>query len=320
MKVAIVGYGNLGKGVEKVLKLQPDMELVGIFTRRNPDGIKTQGSPIFSMEDMGKFDIDVCILCGGSATDLVKQSPEIAQKFNIVDSYDTHANIPQHFKVLDKVCKENNTLSMISTGWDPGVFSLQRLLAEAILPKGESTTFWGKGVSQGHSDAIRRIKGVVDAVQYTIPKDEAIKKVRNGEGGNLTTREKHLRECYVIVENPEDENRVKKEICEMPNYFADYDTVVHFISYEELKKNHSGMPHGGIVVRSGRTDIETGHTWEFSLKLDSNPEFTASVNVACARAVYKAYKEGKRGCITMFDIPLSYMSYKNVDDLYRELL
>ncbi|WP_101772261.1 diaminopimelate dehydrogenase [Peptostreptococcus faecalis] len=321
IRVGIIGYGNLGKGAEKAIKLAGDMELVGIFTRRDPSSIDTN-SNVYSIDDLIKFkeEIDVCILCGGSATDLKIQGPEISKNFNTVDSFDTHAKIPEYFEEINKSASGGGNLSVISTGWDPGLFSMNRLLSEAILSEGETYTFWGKGVSQGHGDAIRRIDGVKDGVQYTIPVKEAIDRIKNGEKCELTTRDKHTRECYVVAEEGADLKRIEKEIVTMPNYFADYDTFVHFISEEEMNKNHKGMPHGGTVIRLGNTSESTNQVYEFSLKLGSNPEFTASVNVAYARAVYKMNKEGRTGAVTAFDIPLSYLSKLSPEDQRKLLL
>lgn len=325
IRVGIVGYGNLGRGVESALKQNPDMELKAIFTRRNPKDIVLKDANIQALhiDDMEKYkdEIDVMILCGGSATDLPEQSPAIARWFNIVDSFDTHAKIPEHFAAVDQAAKEGNKVGAISVGWDPGLFSMNRILAEAVLPEGKHYTFWGRGVSQGHSDAIRRIKGVKNAVQYTIPIEEAIEKVRSGSNPDLTVREKHIRECYVVAEENADKKAIENEIKSMPNYFADYDTIVHFVSEEELKQNHSAMPHGGFVIRSGKTgDGNINHIIEFSLKLDSNPEFTGSVLVAYARAVYRLNKEGQSGAMTVFDIPLAYLSPKSGEELRKELL
>ncbi|HHW67169.1 MAG: diaminopimelate dehydrogenase [Epulopiscium sp.] len=325
IRVGIVGYGNLGRGVESALKQNPDMELKAIFTRRNPKDIVLKDANIQALHinDIEKYkdEIDVMILCGGSATDLPEQSPAIARWFNIVDSFDTHAKIPEHFAAVDQAAKEGSKVGAISVGWDPGLFSMNRVLAEAVLPEGKHYTFWGRGVSQGHSDAIRRIKGVKNAVQYTIPIEEAIEKVRSGSNPDLTVREKHIRECYVVAEENADKKAIENEIKSMPNYFADYDTIVHFVSEEELKQNHSAMPHGGFVIRSGKTgDGNINHIIEFSLKLDSNPEFTGSVLVAYARAVYRLNKEGQSGAMTVFDIPLAYLSPKSGEELRKELL
>lgn len=321
IKVAIVGYGNLGKGTEAALSQAPDMELVCVFTRRNPESIKTiTGVPVYSVDDMmGMRDkIDVVVLCGGSATDLPKQTPEMAKYFNVVDSFDTHAKIPEHFKNTDNASKEAKKVSIISIGWDPGLFSLSRLIGEAVLPDGNGYTFWGKGISQGHSDAIRRIDGVKDARQYTVPVDEALCSVRNGENPTLSVRQKHTRECFVVAKEGADLALIEKTIKEMPNYFADYDTTVHFISEDELLKNHASMPHGGSVIRSGSTG-DNKHIIEFSLKLDSNPEFTSSVLVAYARAAYRLYSKGDFGCKTIFDIPPAYL-HPDSGELLREKL
>ncbi len=325
IKIAIAGYGNLGKGVECAVKQNKDMELYGVFSRRNPEELKTlTGVPAYKIDEIEKHkdNIDVLIICGGSATDLPKQTPELAKLFNVIDSFDTHAKIPEHFKNVDEVAKESGKIAMISVGWDPGMFSLNRLYGGAILVDGKDYTFWGKGVSQGHSDAIRRIDGVKNAKQYTIPVDSALEKVRNGENPELTTREKHIRECFVVAEEGADLSRIEKEIKEMPNYFADYDTTVHFISEEELSREHSGIPHGGFVIRSGKTGLncENNHIIEYSLKLDSNPEFTSSVLVAYARAAYRMNKEGMKGCKTVFDVAPSYMSPLSPEEQREKLL
>lgn len=326
MKIGIMGYGNLGRGIECAIKQNADMELVAVFSRRDPSCVKilTEGVKVYPVSDAVKMkdEIDVLILCGGSATDLPVQTPEYAKYFNVVDSFDTHAKIPEHFANVDAAAKENGNIAVISCGWDPGMFSLNRLYANCILPQGKDYTFWGKGVSQGHSDAIRRIEGVKNAKQYTIPVDDALKRVRNGENPELSTREKHTRECFVVAEEGADRARIEKEIKEMPNYFADYDTTVHFITEEELKRDHSGIPHGGFVIRSGKTgwNEENSHIIEYSLKLDSNPEFTASVIVACARAAYRMKKEGMSGCKTIFDIAPAYMSPLSGDELRAHLL
>ena len=326
IKIGILGYGNLGRGVECAIKQNPDMELVAVFTRRAPEtvSILTKEATVCNIADVEnwKDKIDVMILCGGSATDLPEQTPKYAQYFNVVDSFDTHARIPEHFDNVDKAAKENGTVGIISVGWDPGMFSLNRMYAGAILPTGKDYTFWGKGVSQGHSDAIRRIAGVKNAKQYTIPVDAALEAVRNGENPELTTRQKHTRECFVVLEEGADAAKIEEEIKTMPNYFADYDTTVHFISEEELVANHSGIPHGGFVIRSGKTgwEEENSHVIEYSLKLDSNPEFTASVIVAYARAAYKLSKEGQSGCKTVFDIAPAYLSSKSGAELRKELL
>ena len=326
IRIGIIGYGNLGRGVECAIKQNDDMELVAVFTRRDPStvSILTNTAQVCKVEDATdwKDKIDVMILCGGSATDLPKQTPEFAKNFNVIDSFDTHARIPEHFENVDKAAKENNTVGIISVGWDPGMFSLNRLYANAILPEGKDYTFWGKGVSQGHSDAIRRIEGVKDAKQYTIPVDSALEAVRSGSNPELTTREKHTRECFVVLEDGADAAKVEEEIKTMPNYFADYDTTVHFISEEELKANHSGIPHGGFVLRSGVTgwEKEHKHLIEYSLKLDSNPEITSSVLIAYARAAYRLSKEGKSGCKTVFDIAPAYLSAKDGAELRKEML
>ena len=326
IKIGILGYGNLGKGVESAVCQNPDMELAAVFTRRNPENLKIrmENVPVLSADCLPemKDQIDVLILCGGSATDLPKQTPEYAKYFNVVDSFDTHAKIPEHFDAVDAAAKENNTTAMISVGWDPGMFSLNRLYGNVILPEGKDYTFWGKGVSQGHSDAIRRVEGVKDAKQYTIPVDAALEKVRNGENPQLTTREKHIRECFVVAKEGADTARIEKEIKEMPNYFADYDTIVHFISEEELQRDHSGIPHGGFVIRSGKTgwNEENSHIIEYSLKLDSNPEFTASVIVACARAAFRMKQEGMTGCKSIFDIAPAYMSPLSGEELRAHML
>ena len=325
MNIAIYGYGNLGKGVELAITKCPDMNLIGVFTRRNPESVNTlTGAKVFSSDELLSFKdkIDVLILCGGSATDLPTMTPELAKNFNVVDSFDTHAKIPTHFDNVDNSAKESKHTALISSGWDPGMFSIARLYSEAILPDGKVYTFWGKGVSQGHSDAIRRIDGVVDARQYTVPVEDALTKVRNGSQPTLTTRQKHTRECFVVAKEGADLNRIETEIKTMPNYFADYDTTVNFISLEELKANHSGIPHGGSVIHTGKTGLnsENNHVIEYSLKLDSNPEFTASVLVAYARAVYKMYNRNNFGCKTVFDIAPSDLSPKSAYDLRKELL
>ncbi|MFC3770487.1 diaminopimelate dehydrogenase [Paenibacillus sp. GCM10012303] len=321
IRVGIVGYGNLGRGVQSSIVQNPDMELVAIFTRRQPEGIQSSVQMVHMSEIesyIGK--VDVMILCGGSATDLPEQGPFLASMFNTVDSFDRHAKIPEYFDAVDGAARKGGHASVISTGWDPGLFSLNRLLAEAVLPEGNDYTFWGKGVSQGHSDAIRRIAGVKAGVQYTIPSDEAVQRVRDGENPELSTREKHLRECFVVAEPGEDLARIEREITTMPNYFADYETRVHFISEEELKQNHSAMPHGGLVFRSGKTGESSKQIIEFGLKLDSNPEFTGSVLVAYARAIHRYAKEGFIGAKTVFDIPFSYLSPKSGAQLRQELL
>lgn len=325
INVGILGYGNLGRGVESAVMKASDMQLKALFTRRNPDSIKTRsGVPVYSVDSIKDFrdKIDVLILCGGSANDLPEQTPEMAQYFNVVDSFDTHARIPEHFANVDNAAKRGGKIAVISCGWDPGMFSLNRLIAEAILPEGNSYTFWGKGVSQGHSDAIRRIEGVADARQYTIPVESALESVRNGENPALSTREKHTRECFVVAKEGADLARIEREIVTMPNYFADYDTTVHFISQAELDRDHKGIPHGGRVLRSGITGFEgeNKHVIEYSLKLDSNPEFTANVLVAYARAAYRLSSEGAVGCKTVLDIPPVYLHQKPASELYAELL
>ena len=326
IRVGIFGYGNLGRGVESAVAQSSDMEVVAVFTRRDPATVSlhTAGVPAVRAEEVAAWTdkIDVMIICGGSATDLPVQTPALAKLFNVVDSFDTHARIPAHFECVDAAAREGGKTAMISVGWDPGMFSLNRLLGEAILPDGEAYTFWGKGVSQGHSDAIRRVEGVADGKQYTIPVEAALEAVRSGSCPTLTTREKHLRECFVVPCEGADLARIEKEIKEMPNYFADYDTTVHFITAEELKRDHSGIPHGGFVIRSGKTGFagEHKHVIEYSLKLDSNPEFTSSVLVAYARAAYRMSCEGMTGCKTVLDVPPAYLSPKTGAELRKELL
>ena len=326
IRIGILGYGNLGKGVECAIKQNPDMELAAVFTRRDPADVTilTENVPVCSIADAEnwKDKIDVMILCGGSATDLPVQTPEFASMFNVIDSFDTHAKISEHYANVDAAAKAGNKTGIISVGWDPGMFSLNRLYANAILPEGKDYTFWGKGVSQGHSDAIRRVAGVKDAKQYTIPVDTALETVRNGENPELTTREKHTRECFVVLEEGADAAKVEEEIKTMPNYFSDYNTTVHFISEEELKRDHSGIPHGGFVLRSGKTgwNGENSHLIEYSLKLDSNPEFTSSVLVAYARAAYRLSQEGVSGCRTVFDIAPAYLSAKSGEELRKTML
>ena len=326
IRIGILGYGNLGRGVECAIKQNADMELAAVFTRRDPATVQilTEDVPVCRIADVQdwKDKIDVMILCEGSATDLPKQTPVYAEMFNVIDSFDTHARIPEHFEDVDAAAKKGGNVGIISVGWDPGMFSLNRLYANAILPEGKDYTFWGKGVSQGHSDAIRRVEGVKDGKQYTIPVEAALEAVRNGENPELTTRQKHTRECFVVLEEGADAAKVEEEIKTMPNYFSDYDTTVHFISEEELKANHSGIPHGGFVLRSGKTgwDVENKHLIEYSLKLDSNPEFTASVLVAYARAAYKLAQEGQSGCKTVFDIAPAYLSAKSGAELRKHLL
>jgi diaminopimelate dehydrogenase len=325
MNIAIYGYGNLGKGVEYAVQQAPDMHLVGVFTRRAPDSVSVHSEvPVFAGEELPRFadKIDVLILCGGSATDLPELTPACAALFNVVDSFDTHARIPAHFAAVDAAARASGHTALISAGWDPGMFSLARLYASAILPQGQDYTFWGRGVSQGHSDAIRRISGVVDARQYTVPVPAALEAVRSGQNPTLTTREKHTRECFVVIEEGADAARIEREIKEMPNYFADYDTTVHFISREELQRDHSGLPHGGRVIRTGVTGLEGEHKHivEYSLTLDSNPEFTASVLVACARAVCKLHARGDIGCKTMFDLAPADLSPLSPEELRSHLL
>jgi len=326
IKIGIMGYGNLGRGVECAVKNNPDMELTAVFTRRDPADVKilTEGVSVYHADEAKNMadKVDVLILCGGSATDLPVQTPEYAKYFNVVDSFDTHAKIPEHFANTDETAKAAGNVAVISAGWDPGMFSLNRVYANAVLPNGKDYTFWGKGVSQGHSDAIRRIEGVKDARQYTIPVASALDAIRGGETPDLTTREKHTRECFVVAEEGADLAKIEQEIVTMPNYFADYDTTVHFISEEELKRDHASLPHGGFVIRSGKTgwNLENQHVIEYSLKLDSNPEFTSSVIVACARAAYRMKQEGMSGCKTIFDIPPSYMSAMSGEELRKLML
>ena len=324
IRIGIMGYGNLGRGVERAVMKNPDMEVVAVFTRRAPETLKilTEGAVVASVADAEKYvgKIDVMILCGGSATDLPVQGPQYARLFNIVDSFDTHAKIPEHFADCDAASRESGTVSVISVGWDPGLFSLNRLYGRCILPDGKDYTFWGRGVSQGHSDAIRRIDGVIDARQYTIPVPEAVEAVRRGENPDLTTREKHTRECFVVAEEGADLARIEREIVTMPNYFADYDTTVHFITKEELDRDHKGIPHGGRVIRSGETSDGVGHVVEYSLTLDSNPEFTSSVLVAYARAAVRLAKEGVSGAKTVLDIPPAYLSAETGEELRKTLL
>ena len=326
IRIGILGYGNLGRGVECAIKHNPDLELAAVFTRRDPASVKilTETAKVYHVDEAVKMkdDIDVMILCGGSATDLPVQTPEFAKYFNVVDSFDTHAKIPEHFEAVDKAAKESGKTALISAGWDPGMFSLNRLYANAIMPTGKDYTFWGKGVSQGHSDAVRRIEGVIDARQYTIPVEKALEAVRNGENPELTTREKHTREVFVVAKEGADKARIENEIKTMPNYFDEYDTTVHFISEEEMKRDHAGLPHGGFVIRTGKTgwDDEHNHVIEYSLKLDSNPEFTSSVIAAYARAVYRLNKEGQTGCKTVFDIAPVYLSAQSPEELRAHML
>ena len=325
IRIVIVGYGNIGRGVEQAIKRNEDMELAAVFTRRDPASVKvaTEGAKVVHMDDMlsMKGDVDVMVLCGGSATDLPVMGPEIAANFNTIDSFDTHAKIPEYFANVDKAAKEGNNISIISVGWDPGMFSLNRLYAESILVQGSTYTFWGKGVSQGHSDAIRRIPGVKNAIQYTVPVDEAVDQVRSGSEPKLTTRDKHTRECYVVAQEGANKAEIENAIKTMPNYFDEYNTTVHFISEEELKRDHSKMPHGGFVIRTGETGEEGNkHVIEYSLKLDSNPEFTASVLIAYARAAYRLNQKGENGARSVFDIAPALLSMKTPEQLRKEIL
>ena len=323
IKIAICGYGNLGKGVEKEISKSDDMELCAVFTRRDPSALKiNSNTPVVNVNDIDNWidKIDVVIMCGGSATDLPVQVPNFAKKFNTVDSFDTHAKIPEYFNCVNENALTSEKTCLISGGWDPGMFSVMRVYANSILSQGTTYTFWGKGVSQGHSDAIRRISGVKNAIQYTIPIEDAMARVRNGENPNLTTREKHLRECFVVLEEGADKNKVEEEIKTMPNYFSDYDTIVHFVSEEELKKNHSKMSHGGFVIHSGETGDGNKHIIEYSLKLDSNPEFTSSVLIALARATYRLNQSRQYGAKTILDVPPALMSKKSGEELRKELL
>ena len=326
IKIGVLGYGNLGRGVECAIKHNADEELVAVFTRRDPASVKilTKGAAVVNVADIEQWKdkIDVLIICGGSATDLPEMTPKYAKMFNVIDSFDTHANIPTHFANVDAAAKENGKIAMISLGWDPGMFSVSRLYANAILNEGSTYTFWGKGVSQGHSDAIRRVPGVKDGKQYTIPVPAALEAVRSGSNPELTTREKHTRECFVVLEEGADPAKVEEAIKTMPNYFADYDTTVHFISEEELKRDHSGIPHGGFVIHSGKTgwNDENTHVIEYSLKLDSNPEFTSSVLVAFARAAVRMQKEGMTGCKTIFDVPPAYLTNMSAEEIRAHLL
>ncbi len=326
IKIGILGYGNLGRGVECAVKQNGDMELAAVFTRRAPENVSilTKEAEVCHVDDLEswKDKIDVLIICGGSATDLPVQSPKYAEMFNIIDSFDTHAKIPEHYAAVDEAAKKGGNIGIISVGWDPGMFSLNRMYANAILPEGKDYTFWGKGVSQGHSDAIRRVEGVKDGKQYTIPIESALEAVRSGSNPELTTREKHLRECFVVAEEGADLQKIEETIKTMPNYFDEYETIVHFISQEELDRDHSGIPHGGFVIRSGRTgwEEEHQHVIEYSLKLDSNPEFTSSVLTAYARAAYRLSREGQAGCRTVFDIAPAYLSARSGEELRKHLL
>ena len=326
IRVGILGYGNLGKGVESAIAQNADMELAAVFTRSSPESVKvrTAGVKVLHADELSHMqdELDVLILCGGSATDLPVQTPQYASMYNVVDSFDTHARIPEHFAAVDAAAKKAGKVSLISCGWDPGMFSLNRLYANCVLPEGKDYTFWGKGVSQGHSDAVRRIEGVKDCRQYTIPVEKAVEAVRSGSNPELTTREKHTRECFVVAEEGADLAKIENEIKTMPNYFSDYDTTVHFITEEEMKRDHSGLPHGGMVIRTGVTGMEKEHKHviEYSLKLDSNPEFTGSVIVAYARAVSRMNKEGKSGCKTVFDVAPAYLSPKSAEELRAHML
>ena len=326
IRVGILGYGNLGRGVESAIAQNDDMELKAVFTRRNPESVsvRTAGVKVLQADELSHMqdELDVLILCGGSATDLPVQTPQYASMYNVVDSFDTHARIPEHFAAVDAAAKKAGKVSLISCGWDPGMFSLNRLYANCVLPEGKDYTFWGKGVSQGHSDAVRRIEGVKDCRQYTIPVEKAVEAVRSGSNPELTTREKHTRECFVVAEEGADLAKIENEIKTMPNYFSDYDTTVHFITEEEMKRDHSGLPHGGMVIRTGVTGMEKEHKHviEYSLKLDSNPEFTGSVIVAYARAVSRMNKEGMSGCKTVFDVAPAYLSPKSAEELRAHML
>ncbi len=326
IKIGIYGYGNLGRGVEQAVRKNKDTELVAVFSRRDPSSVKlaTEGVPVVAASNAASYKdkIDVMIICGGSATDLPEMTPALVKDFNVIDSFDTHANIPVHFANVDKAAKESGKIGIISVGWDPGMFSLARLYSNCILTEGEDYTFWGKGVSQGHSDAVRRIEGVADARQYTVPVPEALEAVRAGKNPQLTTRQKHTRVCYVVAKEGADKAKIEEEIKTMPNYFADYDTTVNFITAEEMKRDHSGLPHGGVVIRSGKTgaDDEHNHVIEYSLKLDSNPEFTASVLVAFARAAARLNAEGASGCKTVFDIAPAYLSAQSHDEIIAHML
>ncbi len=325
IRIGLYGYGNIAKGVECAVKQNKDMEIACVFTRRAPEAVTTiSGAPVYRTDDVlnHKDEVDVLVMCGGSATDLPEQTPAMAKHFNVVDSFDTHKNIPVHFDNVDAASKESGKIGIISVGWDPGMFSLNRLYGSAILVDGADYTFWGKGVSQGHSDAIRRVEGVLDARQYTIPVPEALDAVRSGSQPQLTTRQKHTRECFVVAEEGADLKKIENDIVTMKNYFDEYDTTVHFISQEELDRDHKGIPHGGFVIRTGKTgkDLEHNNVIEYSLKLDSNPEFTSAVIVAYARAAYRMNKEGMSGCKTVFDIPPAYLSAKSGAELRKEML
>jgi len=326
IRIGIMGYGNLGRGIECAVKNNPDMELAAVFTRRDPATVKilTEGVSVYHADEAKNHadEVDVLILCGGSATDLPVQTPEYAKYFTVVDSFDNHSKIPEHFANVDATAKEGGNVAVISAGWDPGMFSLNRVYANAVLPNGKDYTFWGKGVSQGHSDAVRRVAGVKDCRQYTIPVDSALERIRGGETPDLITREKHTRECFVVAEEGADLAQIEHDIVTMPAYFADYDTTVHFITEEEMKRDHSALPHGGFVIRSGKTgwNLEHNHVIEYSLKLDSNPEFTSSVIAACARAAYRMKQEGMSGCKTILDIPPAYLSAESGEFLRAHML
>ncbi len=322
IRIGILGYGNIGRGVEYAIMQNKDMALEAVFTRRAPASVQTLGAKVYHVDEIENFagKLDVLMLCGGTATDLPEQAPKYAAMFNTIDSFDTHAKIPEYYKAVDAAAKAGGKVSVISVGWDPGLFSLQRLYAEAVLPEGENYTFWGKGVSQGHSDAVRRVEGVLDARQYTIPKEEAVAAARSGKNPQLTTRDKHLRECFVVAEEGADLAKIEKTIKEMPNYFADYDTIVHFISAEEMKKEHSEMPHGGFVIRSGKTAGDKQQVIEYSLKLESNPQFTANVLAAYARAAYRLAEKGESGAMSVFDIPPMMLSPKTKEELLATML
>lgn len=324
IRIGIVGYGNLGKGTELAIRQNPDMKLVGVFTRRDPQSVQilTEDAQVYAMADMERMRdaIDVMILCGGSATDLPKQTPEVVKLFNTVDSFDTHAHIPQHFAAVDAAAQASGHVGILSVGWDPGMFSLNRLYGNCILPQGKDYTFWGKGISQGHSDAVRRVEGVADAKQYTVPVQAAIDAVRSGSNPELSTREKHTRECFVVAKEGADKAKIEQTIKAMPNYFDEYDTTVHFISQEELDRDHKAMPHGGFVIRSGQTGGGAKHIVEYALKLESNPEFTSSILVAYARAAYRLHQEGIQGAKTVFDIAPAYLSPKSGEELRATLL
>lgn len=325
MRIGIYGYGNLGRGVEAAMKQHSDCQIVGVFTRRDPDSVRTaSGLKVYHADRITEFkgEIDVLIICGGSATDLPEMTPRLAREFNVIDSFDTHKRIPEHFAAVDSAARESGHIALISGGWDPGLFSIMRVYSEAVLPSGRDYTFWGRGVSQGHSDAIRRIPGVLDARQYTVPVESAVNAVRRGECPELTTREKHRRECYVVAEEGADLQEIERQIKEMPNYFSDYDTTVSFVSMEELRRDHNRLPHGGSVIRNGTTglDNENGHTVEFSLRLDSNPEFTASVLVAYARAIFRMHSRGEIGCKTVLDVCPADLSQMSGEELRAKML